>query len=336
MNAPRDPRESITPESFTIDPGLLGQPLARPARRAAAMAIDLVLIALLVWAGGFLFGFAAAWVFLRISGRVAGGGVLRRSGRFAFRAAAALTLFLVVMSAVGSWRRPRTPPPDPSGWEHLSRQEAEQAITREMAEAMAGQGIDPEDFLRAAEGRRPGGSRRGDEVTRRSEPATVDSLLDAWFVARAASQPARADSILPALRQAFAADTAEVLAARTRRIAEDNRRLRAERDEARERRGILFFLRGFADDFGLTFGWSGLYFTAFLALWNGQTPGKRVARIRVLRLDGKPMTWWASFERFGGYAASIFTGLLGFVQIFWDRNRQGMHDKITETVVVRV
>jgi uncharacterized RDD family membrane protein YckC len=70
-------------------------------------------------------------------------------------------------------------------------------------------------------------------------------------------------------------------------------------------------------------------------VWRGQTPGKRLLGIRVVRLNGKPITWWASFERFGGYAAGLATGLLGFLQIFWDRNRQAIHDKIMETVVVR-
>ncbi|HEV2132119.1 MAG TPA: RDD family protein, partial [Longimicrobiaceae bacterium] len=86
---------------------------------------------------------------------------------------------------------------------------------------------------------------------------------------------------------------------------------------------------------GTSFGWSTLYFTLFLAVWRGQTPGKRLLGIRVVRLNGKPITWWAAFERFGGYAAGLATGLLGFLQIFWDRNRQAIHDKIMETVVVR-
>lgn len=127
-----------------------------------------------------------------------------------------------------------------------------------------------------------------------------------------------------------------VLQARMRRMARARDEMKAELTDAQERTGILAFLRASAEDLGLGFGWSGLYFTAFLALWGGQTPGKRLMRIRVLRLDGQPMTWWAAFERFGGYAASIFTGLLGFVQILWDRNRQGMHDKICETVVIRL
>jgi uncharacterized RDD family membrane protein YckC len=57
--------------------------------------------------------------------------------------------------------------------------------------------------------------------------------------------------------------------------------------------------------------------------------------VRVLRLDGHPITYWVAFERFGGYAASLFTGMEGFVRILWDRNRQTLEDKLAETVVIR-
>ncbi len=90
-----------------------------------------------------------------------------------------------------------------------------------------------------------------------------------------------------------------------------------------------------ADELGIGIGWAGLYFTFFLGFWRGQTPGKRVFRIRVVRLDGKPITWWDSFERFGGYAAGVFTGLAGYFQVFWDRNRQALQDKVVETVVIK-
>jgi hypothetical protein len=95
-------------------------------------------------------------------------------------------------------------------------------------------------------------------------------------------------------------------------------------------------LLGLAGDFGLSFGWFGLYTIIALTLWNGWTPGKRLLGIRVVRLSGQPMTLWSSFERFGGYAAGTFTGLLGFLQIFWDSNRQGIQDKIGSTVVIDV
>lgn len=99
--------------------------------------------------------------------------------------------------------------------------------------------------------------------------------------------------------------------------------------------GIRGFLRTLAEDLGLGFGWGALYFSAFLAWGKGQTPGKRFLRIRVVRLDARPITLWGAFERYGGYAAGFATGLLGFAQVFWDANRQAIHDKITGTVVIR-
>lgn len=88
------------------------------------------------------------------------------------------------------------------------------------------------------------------------------------------------------------------------------------------------------DELGFGFGWASLYLTVMLSWWKGQTVGKRLMKIRVLRLDGEPITWWTAFERAGGYAAGFATGLLGFAQIFWDANRQAIHDRIVGTVVV--
>ena len=68
---------------------------------------------------------------------------------------------------------------------------------------------------------------------------------------------------------------------------------------------------------------------------HGQTPGKRLMGVRVVRLDGNPVTWWHAFERAGGYAAGVATGTLGFVQVYWDANRQAIHDKVAGTVVIR-
>lgn len=136
---------------------------------------------------------------------------------------------------------------------------------------------------------------------------------------------------------AEADDTIAALQARIEQERERRREAERARDAAESREpGILAWLGRLADDVGLGLGWSGLYFTAFLALWRGQTPGKRVFGTRVVRLDGREMTWWCAFERFGGYAASLATGLLGFFQIFWDANRQGIHDKVVHTVVVKL
>lgn len=94
------------------------------------------------------------------------------------------------------------------------------------------------------------------------------------------------------------------------------------------------WLQGLVEDLGLGFGWAAFYFTMFTALWYGQTPGKKLFNIRVIQLDGTPLSIWDSFGRYGGYGAGIATGLLGFAQIFWDPNRQAIHDKISATIVV--
>ncbi len=98
--------------------------------------------------------------------------------------------------------------------------------------------------------------------------------------------------------------------------------------------GVFGWLREFVDELGFGFGWASLYLTVFLSWWKGQTVGKRMMGIRVVRLDGEPITWWTAFERAGGYAAGFATGLLGFAQVFWDANRQAIHDRIVGTVVV--
>jgi uncharacterized RDD family membrane protein YckC len=76
------------------------------------------------------------------------------------------------------------------------------------------------------------------------------------------------------------------------------------------------------------------YFTFFPAKWDGQTPGKRLMQIKVVKLNGKPLTKYNCFERASGYASSASMLLMGFFQYFWDKNHQTSHDKLVETVVI--
>lgn len=167
-----------------------------------------------------------------------------------------------------------------------------------------------------------------------TKPASADSLARAYAAYTAAGDTAAARAIQPQLASLLARDSLDELRGELREARQENGELIG-RVERAENRGIVKSITGFLDELGLGFGWMGLYFTAFLSLWRGQTPGKKLLGVRVVRLNGQPMTLWTSFERFGGYAAGLVTGLLGFAQVFWDRNRQMIHDKIVETVVVR-
>ncbi|MEQ9440373.1 MAG: RDD family protein [Cyclobacteriaceae bacterium] len=77
-----------------------------------------------------------------------------------------------------------------------------------------------------------------------------------------------------------------------------------------------------------------LYFALFNWQWRGQTPGKRFFHIKTVKINGKPFTFWSSLERATGYASSAAFLLYGFLQYFWDSNRQTTHDKISETLVI--
>jgi RDD family protein len=181
----------------------------------------------------------------------------------------------------------------------------------------------PEDSVAAAE-----------QAVAAAAAAGPDSLAAVYVGAVHAGDSARATEVRPKLASALARDSLDQLRGQVTELQNDKRELQREKEKA-ENRGLLSILLEWLDDLGIGIGWTGLYFTALTALMKGQTPGKKLFGIRVLRLDGLPMTLWASFERFGGYAAGLFTGLTGYAQVFWDRNRQAIQDKISETVVIR-
>jgi hypothetical protein len=85
---------------------------------------------------------------------------------------------------------------------------------------------------------------------------------------------------------------------------------------------------------GLSFGWAIAYFTLLPFWWKGQTVGKRLFGLRIVELTGRPLGLMTCFGRYGGYAAGLATGGMGFLQVLWDPNRQAVQDKLAHTVVV--
>ncbi len=83
------------------------------------------------------------------------------------------------------------------------------------------------------------------------------------------------------------------------------------------------------------FNWG--YFTLFEAFWNGQTPGKRVARIRVIQRSGRAIGLFESMARnLVRYVDQIpFFYAVGVVAMFCSRQHQRLGDLAAGTLVVR-
>jgi len=77
-----------------------------------------------------------------------------------------------------------------------------------------------------------------------------------------------------------------------------------------------------------------LYFGLGTYFGNGQTPGKRLARIRVVSTLHPQLSLWHALERALGYGASALELGFGFLQYFIADNRQTVHDRIAGTIVV--
>ena len=80
------------------------------------------------------------------------------------------------------------------------------------------------------------------------------------------------------------------------------------------------------------------YFAFFEWLWSGQTPGKRWMRLRVIREDGRPITFWEAAVRnlirtLDMMPAPFYS--IGLISVFVTGRDQRVGDMVAGTVVVR-
>lgn len=240
-------------------PALVGLPLADPRRRAAAMLVDLLVVALLSGVSGF-------WLL--------GGLVL---------------VVLQLRSQRGSTTRKR----QVVGW--------------------LGAGLMVLLMLQAAKS-------DWDERAQGGAATTADVL---------APEARAPEADEPALTAAGASPALAASAAQARIL-----QLQAELEQARRPWTLRQWLDRLLDDVGAKFGWGVVYFSLLPAWWSGQTVGKKLLGLQVVELTGQPMTVMRCLKRYGGYAAGLATGCLGFGQALWDPNRQAIQDKAAHTAVV--
>ncbi len=361
----RDPRSIITPDAFEVQADLIGMPLAAPRRRAAALLIDGLVIAFITAVTksfALILGVVAAAFFMRAGFKrtKVRGNVFGRAMR---TSVGCLGVFIAIVtaslwSAFGvDFNRDDRP--------NIAESLEDSGVAGQVLTALVAAGAtdvfeDAETLAEAEEVARadvlvnrllpaPTDEERAREASLTTQIATydIDEALEAYLALRSSDAPdpdsdsgQRMRLLETRLGGFVAADTLGALQQRIQALEGDVAvRQRALDDRTNEleratRSGVFSWLRDRADDLGFGFGWAALYMTVFLSWWNGQTVGKRVMRLRVVRLDGEPITWWVAFERAGGYAAGLATGLLGFAQVWWDSNRQAIHDRIVGTVVV--
>ena len=81
---------------------------------------------------------------------------------------------------------------------------------------------------------------------------------------------------------------------------------------------------------------------SILYLWlmwrynGGQTVGHALFNLRVIKTDGRDLNHLDALLRIVGYVIGTLIFMLGFLTAVLDKDKQGWHDKIANTFVIKV
>jgi uncharacterized RDD family membrane protein YckC len=78
------------------------------------------------------------------------------------------------------------------------------------------------------------------------------------------------------------------------------------------------------------------FFFGWFWMHGGQTLGMRAWRLQLRRIDGGPLTWWHVLLRFLSAIPSWALLGVGFWWMLVDKRRLALHDRISETCIVRL
>jgi len=77
------------------------------------------------------------------------------------------------------------------------------------------------------------------------------------------------------------------------------------------------------------------YFTLFVG-WRGQTPGKMLLGLKIIRISGEEVGYARALLRWFGQGLGLLLFGLGFLMVAFSRRKQGLHDKLAGTYVIRL
>jgi hypothetical protein len=333
-------RKIVTPYAFFVADDLLGTPLAGPFRRGFAMLIDLFLISLLTQVSSLILAAVAAGTFFRADNRLKNTKKFN-TVRIFLRLLVALLMFVVVMGIVDEVKDDNFSGHEPSdklvddvitvGGEELVALTAKYLLHTDAIKEQVAQGeckpaydclkIVGEELVQDAVGM---GLDKGATV------AALESFLGSVSATLSAQQHTELTFYLKKTAEIKQSSTSNHLPPDIKAVEN-----KSENDKHNtQSNSFISWLENFVEELGLGFGWAAFYFSIFTAWWRGQTPGKKLMGMKVIKLDNTALNLWESFGRYGGYAAGFATGLTGFLQVLWDPNRQAIQDKISETLVI--
>lgn len=70
--------------------------------------------------------------------------------------------------------------------------------------------------------------------------------------------------------------------------------------------------------------------------WSGQTAGKMLLGLKIFRVTGTEVGYVRAFVRWVGQIIGFLTFGMGFVMVAFSHRKQGLHDKLAGTCVVRL